>query len=140
MITALEHLPPGLTIGDPAAAPKDGFLIWDVHESDWPPLLGQWVSDAAGAHRNFCNGGPWVYATSTLPGFEGHVLAIVDIADPANPKTAGTWWHPGQRKAAGETCTPEDERRLTAGRPYRGQHGLSLHGGAYVLGDRACCP
>src|SRR5262249_15851059 len=35
--------------------------------------------------------------------------------------------------------TPEDQRKLTAGRPYP-QHGLSLHGGAYALGDRAYCP
>ena len=139
MITALEHPPPGLTIGDAAAAPKDGFLIWDVREPDRPQLLGQWVSGGTGTHRNFYNGGPWVYATSSLPGFEGQVLAIVDIADPANPKTAGTWWHPGQHKAAGETYTPEDQRKLTAGRPYP-QHGLSLHGGAYALGDRAYCP
>src|SRR5215468_9717001 len=139
MITALEHPPPGLTTGDPHAQPQDGFLIWDVHEPDRPQLLGQWVSGAAGTHRNFYNGGQWVYATSSLPGFEGQVLAIVDIADPANPKTAGTWWHPGQHKAAGETYTPEDQRRLTAGRPYP-QHGLSLHGGAYAVGDRAYCP
>jgi hypothetical protein len=86
MITALEHLPPGLMIGDPQAEPKDGFLIWDVHEPDRPKLLGQWASGAAGTHRNFYNGGQRVYATSTLPGFEGHVLAMVDIADPANPR------------------------------------------------------
>ena len=139
MITALEHPPPGLTIGDPAATPQDGFLIWDVREPDRPRLLGQWVSGGTGTHRNFYNGGQWVYATSNLPGFEGQILAIVDIADPANPKTAGTWWHPGQHKAAGETYTPEDQRRLTAGRPYP-QHGLSLHGGAYAVGDRAYCP
>jgi hypothetical protein len=59
MITALEHLPPGLTIGDPQAEPKDGFLIWDVHEPDRPKLRGQWVSGAAGTHRNFYNGGQW---------------------------------------------------------------------------------
>src|SRR5262249_35488035 len=34
---------------------------------------------------------------------------------------------------------PEAARRLTAGRPCP-QHGLPLHGGAYVLGDRAYCP
>src|SRR5262249_29758063 len=38
MITALERPPPGLTIGDPAAKPNDGFLIWDVHEPDRPQL------------------------------------------------------------------------------------------------------
>jgi hypothetical protein len=70
-----------------------------VREPDRPQLLGQWVRGAAGAHRNFYNGGQWVHATSSLPGFEGQVLAIVDIADPASPKTAGTWWHPGQTLA-----------------------------------------
>src|SRR5262249_3188927 len=133
MITALEHAPSGLTIGDPAAKPEDGFLIWDVHEPDPPKLPGQWASGAARPPRNLSNGGQWVYAPRTPPGFEGHVLAIVDIAAPANPKTAGIWWHPGQNKAAGETYTLEDQRRLTAGRAYP-QHGLSLHGGAYVLG------
>jgi len=110
-----------------------------VHQPGRPQLLGQWVSGGTGTHRNFYNGGPWVYATSSLPGFEGQILAIVDIADPANPKTAGTWWHPGQHKAGSETYTPADQRKLTAGRPYP-QHGLSLHGGAYTLGDRAYCP
>lgn len=103
MITALEHPPPGLTIGDPHAQPQDGFLIWDVREPDRPQLLGRWVSGGTGTHRNFYNGGPWIYATANLPGFQGQILAIIDIADPANPKTAGTWWHPGQHTAAGET-------------------------------------
>jgi hypothetical protein len=53
MITALEHPPPGLTIGDAAATPQDGFLIWDVREPDRPQLLGQWVSGGTGTHRNF---------------------------------------------------------------------------------------
>lgn len=139
MITALEHPPAGLATGDPAAQPQDGFLIWDVHQPDRPQLLGHWRSGAAGTHRNFYGGGRWVYAASALPGFEGQVLAIVDIEDPANPKTAGTWWYPGQHQAAGEAYTPEDQRRLTGGRPYP-QHGLSLHGGAYAAGDRAYCP
>src|SRR5262249_57184186 len=69
----------------------------------------------------------------------GPCVAMVDSADPATPKPAGIWWYPGQNTAAGETYTPEDKRRLTAGRPYP-QHGLSLHGGAYALGDRAYCP
>ena len=53
MITALEHPPPGLTLGDPHATPKDGFLIWDVHEPGRPRLLGEWVSGGTGTHRNF---------------------------------------------------------------------------------------
>jgi hypothetical protein len=73
MITALEHPPPGLTLGDAQAAPEEGFLIWDVAEPDRPQLLGRWVSGARGTHRNFYNGGRWVYATTTLPGFAAGV-------------------------------------------------------------------
>lgn len=144
MITALEHPPRGVTIGDPNAnpnaEPQDGFLIWDVRAPDRPQLLGQWVSGATGTHRNFYNGGRYVYATTTMQGFEGHILAIVDIGDPEHPQTVSTWWHPGQNKVAGETYTPEDQRRLTTGRPYAGTHALSLHGAAYPHGDRAYCP
>src|SRR5262249_1581312 len=139
MITALEPPPPGLTLADPNAQPQDGFLIWDVQEPDRPRLLGRWVSGGTGTHRNFYNGGPWVYATSSLPGFEGQILALVDIADPASPKMAGTWWHPGQHTAGGETYTPEDERRLAAGRPYPPAR-PALPGGAYPRGARAYCP
>src|SRR5262249_37613471 len=118
---------------------QDGFLIWDVREPDRPELLGRWVSGGTGTHRNFYNGGPWVYATSNLPGFEGQILAIVDIADPANPKMAGTWWYPGQHKAGGETYPPKDQRNRTAGRPPP-QHGLPLPGGASALGARPSSP
>src|SRR5262249_9594657 len=138
MITALEHPPPGLTLGDPHAQPKDGFLIWDVHEPDRPQLLGTWVSGGTGTHRNFYHGGGWVYATSSLPGFEGQILAIIDIADPATPKTAGTWWHPGQHTAAGATYTPEDQRRLSAARPSP-PPAFALRGGAYPVGAGASC-
>jgi hypothetical protein len=150
MITGLEHPFSGLC-GDcsgskssrsasGAAQPQDGFLIWDVKEPDRPQLLGRWISGETGTHRNFYNGGRWVYATSTLPGFEGHILAIVDIGDPTNPKLAGKWWYPGQNKAAGESYTAEEERRLTSGHPFPGEFGLGLHGGAYVVADRAFCP
>ena len=139
MITGLEHPFPSLPLSA-CAQPQDGFLIWDVNEPDRPQLLGHWVSGETGTHRNFYNGGRWVYATSTVPGFEGHILAIVDIEDPTDPKVTGKWWYPGQNKAAGESYTTEEERRLTSGHPFPGEFGLGLHGGAYVVGDRAYCP
>lgn len=144
MITALEHIPSGWSSGGSSAAPEEGFFIWDAAEPDNPKLLGHWSSGATGTHRNFYRGGQFVYATTTLPGFEGHLLATVDIGDPESPRTVGRWWHPGQHTAGGEEYSPSDERRLRAGRPYPNesspQHGLSLHGGAYVLGSRAYCP
>ena len=139
MIAGLEHPFPGLPLNG-SAQPQDGFLVWDVKEPDGPQLLGRWSSGETGTHRNFYNGGRWVYATSTFPGFEGHILAIVDIEDPTNPKVTGKWWYPGQHKDAGESYTAEEERRLTSGHPFPGEFGLGLHGGAYVVGDRAYCP
>ena len=139
MIAGLEHPFPGLPLNG-SARPQDGFLVWDVKEPDGPQLLGRWSSGETGTHRNFYNGGRWVYATSTFPGFEGHILAIVDIEDPTNPTVTGKWWYPGQHKDAGESYTAEEERRLTSGHPFPGEFGLGLHGGAYVVGDRAYCP
>jgi hypothetical protein len=46
MITALEHPPPGLTIGDPHAQPQDGFLIWDVQNPTGPSC---WAGGSAAA-------------------------------------------------------------------------------------------
>lgn len=139
MVTALEHVPSGWSAGGGDLPPEDGFLVWDVAEPDDPKLLGRWTSGATGTHRNFYNGGRYVYATTTQPGFDGHLLAVVDIDDPESPRTVGRWWYPGQHRAGGETYTADDDRRLTAGRPSS-RHGLSLHGGAYVLGPRAYCP
>jgi len=144
MITALEHVPPGWSAGGSDAEPMDGFFVWDVSEPDDPRLLGQWRSGASGTHRNFYNGGDVVHATTTLPGFDGHVYATVDISEPASPRHLGTWWYPGQHRAGGEQYSSDDLRRLRRGRPYPSEehpsHGLSLHGGAYVLGTRAYCP
>jgi hypothetical protein len=51
-----------------------------------------------------------------LDGQSGFKLALQEVdgrfsstsPDPASPKTAGSWWHPGQHKAAGEAYTLED--------------------------------
>src|SRR5262249_20690941 len=108
MITALEHPPPGLTLGDPHAQPQDRLFVWDVQHPGRPGLAGGWAGGGTGTPRNFSPAGPWVYAPGNRPGFEGQVLANVDTADPAPPKAAGTWWHPGQHPAGGEAYTPED--------------------------------
>jgi hypothetical protein len=83
MITALEHPPPGLTIGDPAAQPQDGFLIWDVHDPGRPSrcLLPagvrpkpprrdawmKWCRSPLTLHDPTPHGAPG-------PGFDGHLV------------------------------------------------------------------
>ncbi|HUZ37432.1 MAG TPA: hypothetical protein VMV17_13995 [Streptosporangiaceae bacterium] len=144
MITGLDEVPPGWSSSVGQAPAACGFMIWDVSEPDRPELAGQWSSGAAGTHRNFYHGGRYVHVTTGLPGYDGYVYGIVDIADPRSPSLQGTWWYPGQYRAGGEEYSEDDLRRLTTGRPYPSdeepQHSLSLHGGAYVLGNRAYCP
>ena len=53
-------------------------------------------------------------------GYDGHIYAIVDIADPANPVEVSRWWRKGQWVGGGEGGVP---------------FGTMLHGGAYVVGD-----
>lgn len=124
MITSMEQIPPGW--GDtPGAAYGEGFLIWDLTDPERPRQLGHFKTGGAGTHRNYFDGGRYVFATSRLEGFDGHILQIVDIQDPARAVEVSRWWRKGQWIADGEGGVP---------------HGTLLHGGAYVRGERAYLP
>lgn len=144
MITSLEHIPAGWG-GDGDAEPQEGFLIWDLADPEDPQLLGHWRGGARGTHRNFYAGGRYVHATTTLPGFDGHIYGIVDIDDPSAPQLVGRWWWPGQHVAGGEVMDPRDAARRVTGRPYVLDNGHahpanSLHGAPYVEGTRVYAP
>lgn len=69
-----------------------GIEIWDVKTDPMnPKLLGYWDNgggegiDGNNTHRNYYDGGRYVYTTSTCPGFLNNILRIIDIIDPANP-------------------------------------------------------
>jgi len=47
--------------------------------------------------------GRYAYVSVHLDGFIDHVLAIIDLADPAKPVLGGHWWLPGMWRAGGET-------------------------------------
>jgi hypothetical protein len=137
MITSMEPIPPGW--GDSSPDFEEGLAIWDVADPEDPHVLGTWRTGSAGTHRNFYAGGRYVHAAARLPGFDGHVYAVVDIDDPETPRLAGRWWWPGQHVAAGERYRDADAAKLTSGKPAAGMHvpALSLHAGPYVEGDRA---
>lgn len=76
-----------------------GIEIWDVKTDPMnPKLLGYWDNgggegiDGNNTHRNYYDGGRYVYTTSTCPGFLNNILRIIDIIDPANPKEVGRWY------------------------------------------------
>ena len=125
MITGLEKIVPGWG-GDPDAPFEAGVLVWDVRSHpENPALLSHFRTGGTGTHRNYYDGGRYMHLASGLPGFDGNVYQIVDIAEPRSPKEAGRWWLPGQWRDGGESGAPRD---------------TSLHGGAYVEGDRAYLP
>jgi hypothetical protein len=137
MITNLERVPPGW--GDSSSPGADGLTVWDLDDPENPKVLGTWVSGATGSHRNFYDGGRYVHAATTLPGFVGHVYGVIDIADPTNPTLVGKWWYPGQNAAAGEVFSTSDQAKNSGGRPAA-DLAIFLHGGPYKHGDRVYCP
>jgi len=124
MITSLERIPPGWG-GDVTGPYGEGFYIWELKDPENPVRVGHYKTGGMGTHRNYYAGGRYVHATALPPGYDGHIYQIVDIADPAQPKEISRWWRPGQWTAGGESGAPE--------------HTL-LHGGTYVVGDRAYLP
>ena len=138
MITNLEHVPKGWGQAS-SARPLDGFLVWDVTDPEDPKQLGHWPSGGTGTHRNYYDGGRYVHAATSLPGFVGRIYGVVDIDEPENPRLVGKWWHPGQNQGAGETFSEGDERKRISGKPA-GNEPISLHGGPYKSGDRVYCP
>ena len=124
MITSEERIAPGWG-DDPDKPFSEGFLIWDLADPEDPQVLGKFKTGGKGTHRNYYDGGRYVYVTGLPDGYDGHILQIVDIDDPANPKEISRWWREGQWTAGGEPGVP---------------NATFLHGGAYVRGDRAYLP
>lgn len=116
METPLSRIPEGRDF-DETKPYEGGFYMWDLKDPLNPRKVGQWKSP--GTHRNFYDGGTYVYATSQMDGYEGQILVIVDVSDMANPREVGRWWAPGQHVAAGEKPS---------------EPGISLHGPAYPVG------
>lgn len=71
-----------------------GIMIWDIEtDPENPRLLGKFACEGGcGVHRFFYGGGDYVYVTGNAPGFNGFILRIVDISNPAEPVEEGRFW------------------------------------------------
>jgi hypothetical protein len=126
--------------GNPAGGGLEGLLVFDLSNPDDPQRIGHWESGARGTHRNFYAGGRYVHAATTLPGFQGEIYALIDIDDPERPQLCGKWWLPGQHVAAGESFADESGSSPVRSAVKSIGNGRFLHGGAYVIDNRAYCP
>lgn len=138
MITGLERPsasgPAAGASTDPSDPYETGAYIWDVETDPTDPeLLGHYETGGRGTHRNFYNGGDYVFMTASPEGFEptledkstkpvkNYHLRIVDISDPGNPTEVSTFMWPGQH--------PNDDSEEPKNRYF--------HGPAYTRDDRA---
>ena len=116
LITGVDHLQTN-TSGAPV---ENAVILWDISDPENPKRLSAWKGGPNGSHRNQYPGGKYAYLATTVPGFTGRILVILDVSDPRHPLEAGRWWQPGQKD--GET-------------PAGGKKISSLHGPANASPD-----
>jgi hypothetical protein len=80
-----------------------GIRVYDISTPSAPREIAYLHLPGFGAHRIWWVGGRYAYVSVHLEGFIDHVLAIIDLADPAKPALAGHWWLPGMWRGGGET-------------------------------------
>ncbi|MFC1958082.1 LVIVD repeat-containing protein [Chloroflexota bacterium] len=117
----------------------EGIYIWDVKDPENPKFLSHWSTGvlAGNTHRNFYNGGRYVYLASVAKGFCYRILRIVDIIDPEHPVEVGRWWSQEQWVAG----LKQNEREAYPIRPDAMNIDVwaGLHGPAWVHGNIAYC-
>jgi hypothetical protein len=99
MVTALNRF----TDGDPA---DGGILLWDIRNPTDPQLLSHFTTGPQGTHRNSYPGGKYAYLSTSMEGYAGFIMLIVDVSDPRHPKEAGRWWMPGQKAGEAAPAVP----------------------------------
>jgi hypothetical protein len=118
-----------------AEKPNRGISVYDISDPRHPKLLSQWAN-YQGSHRNYYDGGRYAYVTgSTGPDWNTNSgdmwggstggLQVVDLSDPALPKSVATWHYPGQLESEVEArskwSSANDRARMA-----------TLHGPEYV--------
>ena len=92
----------GMSVNKPYQA---GVVLIDLKDPLNPKELGRWHTDkpkGRGTHRNLWPGGKYAYLAADMEGYDGDILVILDVSNPAKPVEAGRWWVPGQHVAGGE--------------------------------------
>ena len=78
-----------------------GIRIYDISDPTAPAETAFHKTGGNGVHR-FDFDGRYAYLSTRMEGYQGNIVLIVDLNDPAKPKEVSRWWLPGQWIAGGE--------------------------------------
>jgi hypothetical protein len=95
-----------------------GLRIYDISQPAAPREIAFLPVEGLGLHRIWYVGGRYAYVSAHIDGFTDHIMAVIDIADPARPALVGRWWLPGMWRAGGEEPT------WKAGQRFAFHHGI----------------
>jgi hypothetical protein len=102
-----------------------GLRIYDISNPAELREIAFLEIPGLGVHRIWWVGGRYAYLSAHMEGFTDHIMAAVDVSDPARPTLAGHWWLPGMWQAGGE------EPRAPKGKRWAAHHAIVAGNLAY---------
>ena len=112
-----------------------GVGVYDVSDKTNPKLLSTWDTVGRGVHR-FDFDGRYMYFSSTVEGYRGPIMVVLDLKDPERPVEVCKWWVPGQWEAGGEEYPWNDGPEPRCHHPLRMGNRLYMsywHHGVFIL-------
>lgn len=77
---------------------EEAVQLFDISNPTDPRPLSKFSSGSQGSHRNGYPGGKYAFLSTTVPGYRGFILLILDVSDPKRPVEAGRWAYPGSKE------------------------------------------
>ena len=71
-------------MGTPPADWRGGFGVYDVSDPAKPREITRWQTAGTGMHR-YDFDGRYLYGSPTFEGYQGNIVGIFDLEDPARP-------------------------------------------------------
>jgi hypothetical protein len=91
-----------------------GLRVYDISKPASPREIAFLEIPGLGLHRIWWVGGRYAYVSAHMDGFTDHIMAAIDVSDPAHPTLMGNWWLPGMWLAGGEQPLAPKGKRCSA--------------------------